>query len=382
MEEKGTLQEKHTKHAKLPKPMLGEYHRQEWAVLGTPCGEIRALVGDMAAKVGAQWKLGYLEADHQAAERTSQAGISLMLTDKISHFNYDYPAAPAVFAQRALLNHLDALFVNGNHFVASRQIVVVDPRKDLVKKIDRLTNVCLVLLADGQTAVPEAVQQKIAPGTPVFSLKDRQRIISWLASQLVLSVAPVKGLVLAGGQSQRMSTDKGLIMYHGKPQREYLYELLAAAGVQPHISIRHDQRYAVPENFNTVVDSFIGLGPYGAILSALMADPNSAWLVVACDLPLLTSDHLRLLSEKRDATKMATAFYNPDTGFPEPLITLWEPKAYPVLLQFLAQGYSCPRKALINSDIALVRLEDTAFMMNANTPEDKQAAEKLIAGRT
>ncbi|MFT5737968.1 MAG: molybdopterin-guanine dinucleotide biosynthesis protein A, partial [Maribacter sp.] len=38
----------------------------------------------------------------------------------------------------------------------------------------------------------------------------------------MISNAKIYGLVLAGGKSTRMGVDKGLITYHGLPQRDYL----------------------------------------------------------------------------------------------------------------------------------------------------------------
>jgi molybdopterin-guanine dinucleotide biosynthesis protein A len=66
---------------------------------------------------------------------------------------------------------------------------------------------------------------------------------------------------------------------------------------------------------------------------------------------------------------MATAFYDPEGIFPEPLLTIWEPRSYATLLQFLSWGYSCPRKALINSDVKLLTLDDTTELRNVNDPE-------------
>jgi molybdopterin-guanine dinucleotide biosynthesis protein A len=66
---------------------------------------------------------------------------------------------------------------------------------------------------------------------------------------------------------------------------------------------------------------------------------------------------------------MATAFYDSEGKFPEPLITIWEPRSYPQLLQFLGLGYSCPRKALINSDVKLLTITDVAELRNVNDPE-------------
>ena len=118
----------------------------------------------------------------------------------------------------------------------------------------------------------------------------------------------------------------------------------------------------------------------GAILSAFRENPNAAWLVVACDLPLLDETTLNFLIKNRDTSKIATTFRSPESkeGFPEPLITIWEPKSYPVLLQFLAQGISCPRKVLINSDVHVLDAPLPETLMNANTPDDKALAISLI----
>ena len=44
-----------------------------------------------------------------------------------------------------------------------------------------------------------------------------------------------------------------------------------------------------------------------------------------------------------------------------------------MLLQYLAQGYSCPRKMLINSDVEIVEVNDN-LIRNVNTPEEFEAA--------
>ncbi|MEZ4985561.1 MAG: hypothetical protein R2795_11085 [Saprospiraceae bacterium] len=48
------------------------------------------------------------------------------------------------------------------------------------------------------------------------------------------------------------------------------------------------------------------------------------------------------------------------------------------MLEFLAQGYSCPRKVLINSDAQIVNPADTTWLRNINTPEEMVAAKALL----
>ena len=128
-----------------------------------------------------------------------------------------------------------------------------------------------------------------------------------------------------------------------------------------------------------MVDSFVGLGAYGGLLSAFQKDPNAAWFSVACDIPLLNEETLDKLFSKRNPSRLATCFYNSETEFPEPLITIWEPRAYPVLLKYLSLGYSCTRKVLINNDVEVVKLENEEVLLNANTPLEQEQVMALLS---
>src|SRR5690606_35998006 len=212
--------------------------------------------------------------------------------------------------------------------------------------------------------------------TKVFTKTEEEAFIHWFRTQL--RIPEIRGLVLAGGRSTRMGSDKSRIAYHGQPQRKYLLSLFRDVGIPAFLSCRADQVEEMQPEAELIVDRFTGLEPFGALLTALMSDPDSAWLVIATDLPFVNSRTLRQLTAERSPAQIATAFHNPDTGFPEPLITLWEPKAYPVLLSFLAQGISCPRKALINSDVHILQPEDVRWLRNVNTPEEMQAVQEAL----
>ena len=186
--------------------------------------------------------------------------------------------------------------------------------------------------------------------------------------------APLKGLILGGGQSKRMGRDKASIIYHGKPQILHTWELLRSVGVEAFVSCRADQ--AESENFKDlpqIHDRFLDFGPMGGILSALLLHRDSAFLVLACDLPFLDAESLSTLIASRNPSKIATAYLSPE-GLPEPLCAIYEPTAYPALLQFIGKGIHCPRKSLINSDIEGVVPENVHALANINRPEEYQAA--------
>src|SRR5579871_294371 len=189
---------------------------------------------------------------------------------------------------------------------------------------------------------------------------------------------PINGLILAGGKSTRMGIDKSSIKWHGKEQQYYLADLLESFCTKVFISHREEQRENNP-NYKILVDSFTGIGPYGAILSAFNQQPEVAWLVVACDMPLIDKSTLSYLLENRDISKIATTFQSPFDGLPEPLITILEPRSYEVLLSYLSNGYTCPRKVLIKSnDAHILQPQNADSLMNVNTPEDFARAEQFL----
>jgi molybdopterin-guanine dinucleotide biosynthesis protein A len=376
---------KHQKHTKLTRPNVGEFGRSEWAVIGTPCGNIQQLSYRLIEVLHKTFKVSYVDADHKNEDEPKglevenpalALGATLEYTDKISHHRFDLKSDLNTFQYRALFNEQDLVLVNGNHFKAKHQIVVIDPKKEksLEKKLDRLTNVDLILMTGEEQSIYPFLKNHLKDWAhiPVLHFSQTEKIAEFILVNVLLQVPKLNGLVLAGGKSVRMGKDKGALDYHGKPQREFMADMLSQFCEKTYISVRENQ--GVESEYELLEDTFVGLGPFGAIASAMRKNPNTAWLVVACDLPLLDEKTLQFLVENRNASKVATAIYNPETDFPEPLITIWEPRSYQVMLNFLTQGYSCPRKVLINSEIELLKLENVKVLLNVN---DAEAYDKI-----
>jgi molybdenum cofactor guanylyltransferase len=356
---------KHQKHAKLAKPEMGAFGRNEIAFVGAPCDLVQEICHKLIPDLGII-KCTYIDADHAFGDTEIPAISTNELIDKIKFYRHDKKEMND-FDKKIALNDQDLILVNGNHFEAQKQLVFIHPKKEasLKKRIDQLTDVqAYILCEDVEKPFDWLVDSK--GEKPVLKLETLSEIANLILKSIQKPL--IKGLVLAGGKSQRMGTDKGQIEYHGQSQVDYLLAEFSKAGIDAFVSCRPEQY----EDYERITDKFEGLGPYGAILSAFQSDPNSAWLVAACDLPLIDSTTFELLKTQRDQSKLATCFYNPETDFPDPLITLWEPKSYMRLLEFLAFGYSCPRKVLINSDVKMVKLENPEILKNVNTPEEKE----------
>lgn len=379
----------HIKHHKLPKPNLGHFGRREWAIIGTPCGNVQRWANQLSSALS-PLRIGYADADHQADEG-ELPGFDVRYTDKIQFHRLDFTGLWNPWQARPLFHRCDLVLVNGNHFPAAKQLLALDRRKfdSIGRKLDRLTDVAAFLGWSGDPnfttpdQLPENVLEKLPHwrDLPVFDMAEPEILAAWLRAQC--EPPPLKALVLAGGKSTRMGTDKAQLVYHGKPQWQHLCDLLATLGIPTWVSCRPEQEEAFGTQ-PTIADAFFNLGPLGAILSAFQTDPNAAWLVLACDLPLMDLDTLRYLMDHRAPSSWATCFRQvstpegwdtgkagDETGFPEPLIAIWEPKSYLTALQYLAQGASCPRKVLLNAEITLLDAPNPRVLLNVNTPAER-----------
>ncbi len=185
----------------------------------------------------------------------------------------------------------------------------------------------------------------------------------------------IYGLVLAGGKSSRMGKDKGMIPYHGMPQREFLYHLVSRVCDETFVSIRPDQKADFPKDMQSIVDDDTYKGPYNGMLSAHNKFPEVAWLVIACDLPLIDLASLQELIAARDPNVMATTFAQKEDPLPEPLCAVWEPHAFESSKTYLESGNgTCPRKFLINNKTKLVVPSKANVLLNANSEEEYKEA--------
>ncbi|MET4082651.1 molybdopterin-guanine dinucleotide biosynthesis protein A [Pedobacter sp. UYP30] len=95
------------------------------------------------------------------------------------------------------------------------------------------------------------------------------------------------GLILAGGQSKRAGTDKGLKLYEEKTWVELLQNKLIKLGLEAMVSINIGQQESykrlIPED-KLILDSNNIPGPLRGILSAHRKFPEKNWLILACDM--------------------------------------------------------------------------------------------------
>ena len=374
----------HKKHADLPRPSTGNFGKNEWAFVGGHCNLIKALTDQIILALSPQYKCAYLDTIHDddlIITKKIANGATSELIDHISYKQLNYNSFNK-FQEKQLFNDQDTIFVNGNHQQAKAQVVIIcnDKRQSLFKRLDQLTNVKLFLLADDADDVFDFMKDAL-PGwhqIPIYRTSETKNITDFFKKEIQANEPVLNGLVLAGGKSLRMGTDKGNINWHGKAQKYYVADMLEPFCSEVCISCREEQANETEPGYSYLMDTFKELGSMGAILSAFRAKPDSAWLVTACDLPLLEASSISYLIDNRNTGAGATAYRNNVNNLPEPLTTIWEPKSYATLLLALSQGYSCPGKVLINSDTHIINALTPEQLTNVNTPGELNEVKRLL----
>ena len=175
--------------------------------------------------------------------------------------------------------------------------------------------------------------------------------------------APLHGLIMPGGGSQRMP--------QGGTQTEVCARLLRPHCEKIFLSVRE----SVPTQpglaaLEQLKDGYVNMGPLGGILTALESNPACAWLIVTSQHPLLDEATLAFLVENRAPLCHATAFRNPGDDQPEPLFAIYEPSALAHFIELMDNGITLPSEMLLKSDIQLIDPPFLPSQLTLKTPED------------
>ncbi len=192
-------------------------------------------------------------------------------------------------------------------------------------------------------------------------------------------VSKVLGVLLAGGLSSRMGTNKALLTFEGRTLLERTWDLLTSCLSHCVVSARSGCQSAY-DGYPVLLDAYERIGPVGALATALSharASGLSAVLVLACDMPFLDAQIVRHLLKAWDGQSLAVLFRGPD-GRLEPLCALYACSSLPFFQEAIADGTYALHAVLPESSVQYLACpsEWKHRLCNINTPEEARIALK------
>lgn len=148
------------------------------------------------------------------------------------------------------------------------------------------------------------------------------------------------GLVLCGGQSLRMGTDKGLLTAETKTWAQSACNKLAALHFPVKISVNQQQRESYlalfSESHLITDDTSLQLkGPLLGVLSGHIQFPSEDLMILACDMPLMETSIIKMLYSNYQQHPSADAYIFINDGEPEPLCAIYSANALSRILSML-----------------------------------------------
>ncbi len=177
---------------------------------------------------------------------------------------------------------------------------------------------------------------------------------------------PATLIVLAGGRSARMGTDKCFLPIDGSPLIERLIRTLAPRFEQVVISANEQERFGFLGHA-VVPDGMHGAGPLAGVTAALRAARNDLAMVVPCDLP---DPDVGLVERLLRAAEAADGAVPTAAGRPEPLFAAYRRSLIPWAEEALRQGELRIRALYPRCNIRNIEMGAGWRLLNLNTPGD------------
>ncbi|MGA1226004.1 MAG: molybdenum cofactor guanylyltransferase [Tamlana sp.] len=183
----------------------------------------------------------------------------------------------------------------------------------------------------------------------------------------------ITGIILAGGKSSRMGTDKGFLTLKGKPFIQHSIDALKPF-TSDIIIVSNNSDYDV-FGLKRIEDIIENEGPLAGIYSGLKHTKTDYNLILSCDIPLINSNILqKLIDAINDDSEVIQIESN---GKTMPLIALYKKQCEQTFLEFLNKNERRLQLAISKCRMKNVVLndEDTFFTKNINTPEQLKQVE-------
>lgn len=129
----------------------------------------------------------------------------------------------------------------------------------------------------------------------------------------------ITGIILSGGKSSRMGTNKSLLVINGKTIIERIRDLMQGIFKEVILVTNEPDEYQFLD-LRIYEDVFKGYGPLAGIHSGLLHSTTQKNFIISCDVPLMTEQMIKYLVEFK--TKKSITIAKAD-GFIQQLVGIY-----------------------------------------------------------
>ena len=182
------------------------------------------------------------------------------------------------------------------------------------------------------------------------------------------------GILLCGGKSLRMGTDKALLELKQLPMVTYPLRILQKWCTEIIISA-NDSRLDFL-GYPIIPDEIKNIGPMGGLHACLMKSTNSRNIILACDMPLITGELLQKMLSVPSKYDAVVPMINQR---PEPLYAIYQKSILPKIEQAIdGKTYSLQKLlSQLNVFYMDMNVQQTNELFNANTLAEITTYERL-----
>lgn len=177
------------------------------------------------------------------------------------------------------------------------------------------------------------------------------------------------GIILAGGKSQRMGTDKGLLLLKGKPFVQHIYEAMKPIFGDNIVVVSSNADYDA-FGYSRIEDLISDKGPVGGLYTALKQSKTKFNLVLSVDVPLVTTELIQWLVDNHDDGYLVTQVQVGEKV--SPLVAVYDRALRPLMGEHIAGNQLKLRDVIaeVNSQTLVIPEKWTKQLQNINTEED------------
>lgn len=175
----------------------------------------------------------------------------------------------------------------------------------------------------------------------------------------------ITGIILAGGKSTRMGTDKGLMPFRGKPMIQHIIDPMAKI-CKRILVVTSNPMYGM-FGFELVRDEQPDYGPVMGVLSGLKASDTDLNLVLSCDAPFVD---FNLMKELVLATGEADIVAATSSAGIHPLIATYRKSCIPIFEQAIEEDEHRLRTVIKKLMVEELKVDREELVRNVNRKED------------